>query len=935
MIRHRTVEEVKRYDIFKMIVTLVLIVILFFIFYSFIDRSPTEAVTEGGQPAGTEAIAETGESPTGETGGEEAETTDGALTETEAETPTTEETADTETTTEEASSGASDTDSTETSTDEGGSAELAAPTLNLPGAALAAGPLALSGTGAPGSDVEIMANGRSLGKAVVGADGTWTFDGTLDEPGDYEVVVNGLDADGNTVASAEAATLSLTAPTVDLVAPTIDLPEGERPAGKVTLTGTGAPGSQVEIVVDGESLGTTEVGADGTWTFDGTLDEPGDYEVVVNGLDADGNPFAPTKATTLSLAAPAVDVIAPTIDVLQGDLSAGEVTLTGAGTPGSEVEIVANGESLGTTTVGDDGVWAFDTSLDEPGDYEITVNSLTADGAVEASSEPITVSPIASVNATPEVTLPTFELPEGDLNAGELALTGTGAPGSQVEIMADGESLGTATVDDDGTWRFNNPFDKSGQVEIMINALDNQGRIITSTNAALYTIAATVESTIEATTEVTTVATAEATTEAEDEATAEATTEPDVETTGEATVEPEAEATTEATTEPEAEITAPTVTSPRTGTTVSPGRLSLQGMGTPGSQIEIMIDGKKVGTATVRSTGRWTFATTMDEPGDYDLVINSLDEDGEVVASSTPQTLSLAEPEDTATDTTGPTLDTPAENVTAGDVTLTGTGEPGSKVEIVVDGQNLGTATVDEDGTWRFTGTFDEPGDVEIVINALDAKGKIITSTDPTLYTIIGPTADASAPTLVSPLTGASLLTGRQTFRGTGEPGSEVEVVVDGKVIGTATVRSNGAWSLSADIEEAGEVEVTVNALDETGGVIASSEPATVTMAASEETTASTGEEAAEPGDSTSAADDTGLVCEEEYVVVADDWLSKLAEKYFGDLFLYPAIVTATSEKHQVDDSFAAIDNPDVIEPGWKLCIVSAEAARELVAAGN
>ena len=109
----------------------------------------------------------------------------------------------------------------------------------------------------------------------------------------------------------------------------------------------------------------------------------------------------------------------------------------------------------------------------------------------------------------------------------------------------------------------------------------------------------------------------------------------------------------------------------------------------------------------------------------------------------------------------------------------------------------------------------------------------------------------------------------------------------------------------------------------------------TLTASESEEATASTDEEAAKPVDSTPAADETGLVCEEEYIVVADDWLSKLADKYFGDLFLYPAIVTATSEKNQVDTSFAAIDNPDVIEPGWKLCIVSTEAARELVAAGN
>lgn len=58
-----------------------------------------------------------------------------------------------------------------------------------------------------------------------------------------------------------------------------------------------------------------------------------------------------------------------------------------------------------------------------------------------------------------------------------------------------------------------------------------------------------------------------------------------------------------------------------------------------------------------------------------------------------------------------------------------------------------------------------------------------------------------------------------------------------------------------------------------------------------------------------------------DVVVQADDWLSKIAEKEWGDPLLYPAIVTATNLKAQSDSSYAAIDNPDLIEPGWKLCL--------------
>jgi branched-chain amino acid transport system substrate-binding protein len=71
----------------------------------------------------------------------------------------------------------------------------------------------------------------------------------------------------------------------------------------------------------------------------------------------------------------------------------------------------------------------------------------------------------------------------------------------------------------------------------------------------------------------------------------------------------------------------------------------------------------------------------------------------------------------------------------------------------------------------------------------------------------------------------------------------------------------------------------------------------------------------------------------EEYIVLAGDWLSKLADKYLGDPMAYPAIVLATNKKNAEDATFAYIDDPDFIEPGWKLWIPSAEEATALMAA--
>ena len=73
------------------------------------------------------------------------------------------------------------------------------------------------------------------------------------------------------------------------------------------------------------------------------------------------------------------------------------------------------------------------------------------------------------------------------------------------------------------------------------------------------------------------------------------------------------------------------------------------------------------------------------------------------------------------------------------------------------------------------------------------------------------------------------------------------------------------------------------------------------------------------------------VVCESDVVVQADDWLSKLADKFYGDVLAYPAIEQATNAKAQTDASYATIANADLIEVGWKLCVPSAADAQAML----
>ncbi len=71
----------------------------------------------------------------------------------------------------------------------------------------------------------------------------------------------------------------------------------------------------------------------------------------------------------------------------------------------------------------------------------------------------------------------------------------------------------------------------------------------------------------------------------------------------------------------------------------------------------------------------------------------------------------------------------------------------------------------------------------------------------------------------------------------------------------------------------------------------------------------------------------------QDYVVVADDWLSKLADKYLANPLAYPAITKYTNQKWKEDSSYAKIGDSNLIDVGWKIYIPSAAEADAYFAA--
>ncbi|MCB0211659.1 MAG: 5'-nucleotidase C-terminal domain-containing protein [Anaerolineae bacterium] len=64
-----------------------------------------------------------------------------------------------------------------------------------------------------------------------------------------------------------------------------------------------------------------------------------------------------------------------------------------------------------------------------------------------------------------------------------------------------------------------------------------------------------------------------------------------------------------------------------------------------------------------------------------------------------------------------------------------------------------------------------------------------------------------------------------------------------------------------------------------------------------------------------------GGTCDQDYVVQADDWLSKIADKFYGDVLAYDVIFDATNAAAAAGEAYDPIADPNIIEIGQVLCI--------------
>jgi len=446
MSQYRTEEDVRNYDIFKGIVTALLLITLFIM--AALGYGVADEVASTGYPADEVASG-------------------------------TEEGMDNE------SAGLPD------------GAEIAAPDLlsPAPGSALETGPQTFSGMGMVGSQVALIAGGSELGRTLVAPSGTWEIEASL-PTGTETIVLKSLDSGGNVLAASDPIPMTSGPKTDDEtglptaesesaepgILPTVDLPAEEViDSQPFTLTGTGEPGASLRLLANGADLGTVTVAEDGTWSLETSLPQ-GDYEIDVDILDANGDVQNTVPAISVPVSPPAGPrFIMPELSIPDFNPLSGVFTWDGESTPGSRVAAIVDEQVVEETTTDPQGRWRLILPL-AAGAHTLAFGQVDEEGNVTSSSDPITIEipdrlpqldlPDEAVAADQNVMAP----PQVTIPAGTVELTGTAEPGQEVALIVNGQVSATAVVDGDGN--FTLPADLSdGTYTIQLGVIGDDGTL--------------------------------------------------------------------------------------------------------------------------------------------------------------------------------------------------------------------------------------------------------------------------------------------------------------------------------------------------------------------------------------------------------------------------------------------------------------------------
>ncbi|MCK1348599.1 hypothetical protein IVB52_35045 [Bradyrhizobium sp. CW11] len=296
---------------------------------------------------------------------------------------------------------------------------------------------------------------------------------------------------------------------------------------------------------------------------------------------------------------------------------------------------------------------------------------------------------------------------------------------------------------------------------------------------------------------------------------------------------------------------APTIAS---DTVNSANQVVASGTAEANSTIKVYDGTNQVGTATINASGAWTVTTAALAVGTHALTATATDVAGNVSAASAPfdpvigssgssgsgtsgtgtsgtgtSGSSTSGSSTSGTGTTAPAVPKIASFSTdsgvAGDhitsdkaLTLAGTSVANSTVKVFDGTTQLDSVTADANGAWHYTTAALSDG--KHSFTATDTVSGVTSKASTGLDVTVDSTAP-DAPILLSDPTTHN----RATVSGTAEAGSSVKLYEGTTLLGTATVASDGDWSVTTPNLKHGSHTFTATATDAAGNTSALSQP--------------------------------------------------------------------------------------------------------------
>ncbi|ECA5219558.1 Ig-like domain repeat protein, partial [Salmonella enterica subsp. enterica serovar Bareilly] len=638
----------------------------------------------------------------------------------------------------------------------------------------------IDGTAEAGSTLTIRnPQGVVIATLVVGNDGRWSAELDLREGSNAFVVVS-EDKAGNSQqkeiliehdTQIEISDISLSRDTNS--GDKYDLITNNKSPVLVAMTD---PGATVQVYINGVLQGTVEASSSGNISYTMPANSAdGEYQVQFVATDTAGNRVESAITTvTIDSQIAVFDIDEDSLPALSNNRA---LSVSGVGEAGSQVSIFVDGKLVNVVMVEADGTWRAPILLQDDGKFNIHFSITDVAGNTQVSKN-------YSVDVDSSTDFPTLNLEDAS-NSGSLddlitnhnkpVLVGTAEAGATIHIYVDEKIVANVLVLEDGTWsyQFDNAL-KDGEYSIRVVAEDPAGNTAESPRLLV---------TIDTSTFID---------------------------------NPAMVAGSDNGIFSNDSITSQT-------------RPTFSIFGEMNQSVQIFIDGVLVDTITVTDRNQVYRPESPLGDGSHSIYYVITDKAGNTATSKTLNfTIDTFNTTPVAIDSIGG--QTLAEMTgsdgkiyitdTTRNLLFSGSAEPNSKIEIIINGLNVGEVWANDKGHWQMpvNPLYFTEGQLDITVKSTDRAGNVNQEkysiwVDTHIQVFTSELDDNKSSSKTDWWSNSSTI----TMRGMGEIGATVSLIVAGVTLATAVVAANGQWELSTDQLPEGKYDITLSIEDNAG----------------------------------------------------------------------------------------------------------------------